>query len=217
MAGFASRRDAGRALAGRLAGRALGRPGDPVVVLGLARGGVPVAREVAEALGARLDVLVVRKLGVPSQPELAMGALAAGVRVLNEQVIARMGVTQAELDTVTARERQELDRRERSYRGGGQPAPLAGATVVLVDDGVATGASMRAAARAVRQRGASTVVIAVPVGAPDACDNLRPACDQLVCLLEPPQFEAVGQFFVDFGQVADEAVRDALQAPPGLP
>jgi predicted phosphoribosyltransferase len=187
---FADRRAAGAALGAAL--RDAGR-GSDCVVLGLPRGGVPVAAEVAGALGARLDVFVVRKLGVPGHEELAMGALASGgVRVLNESVLRQLSVPDEELEKVTQRERLELARREQAYRGGRAPLALEGRPVVLVDDGLATGSTMRAAVAAVRLHRPARVEVAVPVGADDACALLAADADEVLCLHAPRAFLAVG-------------------------
>jgi len=176
------------------------------VVLGLPRGGVVLGAEVALTLRAPLDVLVVRKLGHPRQPELGLGAIAEdGVRVLNEALVARLGVTDDELDAVTAVERAELDRRVALYRPGPRQ-PLTGATAVIVDDGLATGYTALAALRSARRCGASRTVLAVPVGAKEAVALLRPAVDELVCLVVPEVFGSVGQAYRTFGQVPDEEV-----------
>jgi predicted phosphoribosyltransferase len=205
---FTDRRDAGRALASRLSDYA-GRP--DVVVLGLPRGGVPVAREVARALGAPLDVLVVRKIGYPGNPELAIGAIAPGeVTVLSNDLIGELGVPREAVDAAIGREREELARRERAYRPGRPPLALAGKTVLLVDDGLATGATMRAAVAAVRALGPSSVVVAVPVASPQARDETAAAADGCVCVSVPPDFTAVGEWYADFGQTTDEEVRDLL-------
>ena len=204
---FRDRRDAGRALAEALADEASKHP----VVLGLARGGLPVAAEVAAALGAPLDVFVVRKLGVPWQPELAMGAIASGgVLVRNEEVLAGFAGAEEALETVRARETAELEARERRYRGGRAPLAVAGRHVIVVDDGLATGSSMLAAVRALRQAGAASVVVAVPVGPPDTCRRIAAACDRLVCLEQPAWFAAVGQWYEDFSQTEDEEVAALL-------
>jgi len=205
---FRDRRDAGRQLAPRfsmLAGR------EDLVVLGLARGGVPVAYEVAQALHAPLDVFVIRKLGVPGQPELAMGAIASGgICVLNREVLLRIPDADAILAEVTAIERRELERREIEYRGR-RPAPvLRGKTVMVVDDGLATGASMRAAVLALRQAKAARVIVAAPVGSTSACAKLAREADELVCLTAPTDFDAVGQVYGDFSQTTDEEVRSLL-------
>ena len=207
---FRDRREAGRVLAARLADY---RDRDDVVVLGLARGGLPVAFEVASALRAPLDVFVVRKLGVPQWPELAMGALAGGQVVLNDDVVARIGVDDDQLQAVIDRETAELQRRERAYRGDRPPVDLHGKTVLVVDDGIATGASMRAAVQAVRRSDPATIVVAVPVGPATACRRLTGDADAVVCASTPPAFDAVGQVFDDFHQVSDAEVRELLATP----
>lgn len=201
---FRDRADAGRALAAHL------QPVGDVVVLGLPRGGVPVAAEVASALAAPLDVLVVRKLGAPGRPELAVGALAGGVRVLNEDLVARLRVSEEHLARVTAVEQAELERREGTYRAGLPPLDLAGRTVVLVDDGLATGATVVAAVEAVRRHGPRRVVVAVPVGAPEACARVAEVADEVVCPRRPVDFRAVGAHYADFGQTGDDEVRRLL-------
>lgn len=205
---FRNRSQAGSLLGLQLAGRrADGKP----LVLGLARGGVVVAHELAIALGAQLDVLVVRKLGAPGQPELAMGAVASGGgRALNPTVIDRLGVSPAAVSEAARRELAELAQRERLYRGTRPAAELAGRAVILVDDGLATGASMRAAAAAVRAAGPARVTIAVPVGAPDTVADIRPTVDELVCLLQPDDFVAVGECYDEFDPVDDATVRRLL-------
>jgi putative phosphoribosyl transferase len=210
---FADRRDAGRALAERLA-RTLPDTGADVVVLGLPRGGVIVAAEVATALAAPLDVLVVRKLGLPWQPELAMGAIAAVgdavETVRTESVLAAVRVDEETFAAVRDEELVELRRREQAYRGDRPPLPLSGRAVVLVDDGLATGATMRAAVVAVRRSEPARVVVAVPVGSPSACAALAPDVDDLVCLAAPRGFRAVGQAYADFTATSDAEVRSAL-------
>ena len=209
---YRDRTDAGRRLAERL-GDYRGR-GD-VVVLALPRGGLPVAREVAEALGAPLDVIVVRKLGYPGQEELAMGAIASGgVRMINEDVVASLGVTERTLASVAATEQNELERRERMYRGDRPTAELAGRTVILVDDGLATGSSMQAAVQAVRAHSPARVVVAVPVAPAETCARLRTLVDEVVCLDTPEPFQAVGLWYEDFSQVTDADVRAILDASP---
>ena len=210
---FRDRRDAGRALAAAL-GDYAGR--DDVVVLALPRGGVPVAFEVAASLGAPRDVFVVRKLGVPWQEELAMGAIASGaaggapVRVLNDEVIAMYRVSAADVEAVTEVERRELARRERAYRGDRPAADVRGKTVILVDDGLATGATMRAAVAALRQEGPARVVVAVPISAPEACDAFRAVADDIVCARTPEPFLAVGLWYDDFTQTEDAEVHALL-------
>lgn len=207
---FLDRRDAGRVLAARLA-RYAGR--DDAVVLGLARGGVPVAYEVARALDVPLDVLTVRKLGVPGREEVAMGAIATGdVRVLNAEIVATSRVDADELAAVTVRERAELARRERTYRAGRPPRDVAGRTAIVVDDGLATGATMLAAIRAVRRRGARTIVAAVPVGAPDVCARVGARADVVVCARTPVPLTAVGRWYEDFAQTTDDELRRLLVA-----
>ncbi|WP_406230396.1 phosphoribosyltransferase family protein [Nocardia sp. NBC_01009] len=205
---FLDRHDAGRRLAARL--RQL--HDTDAVVLGLLRGGVPVAFEVARVLGAPLDVIVVRKLGVPHQPELAFGAIGeAGVQVLNEPVIEGAGVTTAEMSAVEDREREELRSRGERYRRERPRIPLAGRTVIIVDDGVATGATARAACQMVRAQGAARIVLAVPVGAPDALAGLSKEADEVICLEQPSRFHAVGQWYYRFGQTSDSEVTELLR------
>jgi putative phosphoribosyl transferase len=206
---FADRRDAGRALAAELRAYA-GRP--DVLVLALPRGGVPVAYQIAEALAAPLDLFLVRKLGTPGHEELAMGALASGgVRVLNDDVVQWYRIPEAVIDAVAAREQQELERRELAYREGRAPAPIAGRIVILVDDGLATGSTMRAAVEAVRQRQPAKVIVAVPVGSPETCRDFRAIADEVVCARMPEPFSAVGQWYGDFSQTSDEEVRELLR------
>lgn len=206
MAGFRDRTDAGRRLAEHLAAWR----GPDVVVLGLPRGGVPVAAEVASALGAPLDVIVVRKLGIPYQPEVAMGAIGeGGVRVLDEALVARAGVTATEVDAVERRERATLEARVERFRSGRERLDLIGRTAIIVDDGIATGATATAAARVARQLGAARVVVAAPVGGPDAADRVHDA-DEVICLLQPPGFHAVGSYYRDFGQTSDDEVAALL-------
>jgi predicted phosphoribosyltransferase len=184
---------------------------DGVLVLGLARGGVPVGWEVASALHAELDVFLVRKLGVPQWPELAMGALASGGGVvMNENVLSSLAIDDDQVRAVIDRETAELQRREQAYRGGRPVADPRGKTVILVDDGIATGASMLAAVRAVRAAGPESIIVAVPVGPPSACQELLEEADDVVCASMPPDFEAVGQVYVDFHQVDDDEVRELL-------
>ncbi len=207
---FADRRAAGRALATALVAAA-GRP--DLLVLGLPRGGVPVAYEVARALDTALDVFLVRKLGVPGHEELAMGAIATGgVRVVNEEVVAGWFIPAAALDRVAAAEGQELERQEHRYRDGRPPPDLTGRTVILVDDGLATGSTMRAAARAVRAQAPRAVIIAVPVAPSSTVAVLRPLADEVVCLITPHPFFAVGCWYEDFSQTPDENVSALLTA-----
>ena len=204
---FADRAEAGRALAEELSQRAYVEP----VVLGLPRGGVPVAAPVAAALDAPLDVAVVRKLGAPGHPELAVGAVGpGGVRVLNDDVVRALGIDERALAAVTARERDELRRREQTYRGDRPAAQVRGRTAVLVDDGLATGATMLAAVRLVQVAGAERVVVAVPLGAAASCGRLAEAADEVVCLHRPEPFLAVGRHYRDFHQTTDDEVRALL-------
>jgi predicted phosphoribosyltransferase len=205
---FRDRHDAGRRLASMLdeyAGR------DDVIVLALPRGGVPVGAEVANALRAPLDVFLVRKLGVPGREELAMGAIASGgVRVLNPDVVDQLQIPVKWIDVVAAREGEELARREARYRDG-RPAPdVRGKTVILVDDGLATGASMKAAVIALRDQGPGRIVVAVPVGAGETCQELGALADEVVCAVTPDPFYAVGSWYLDFDQTTDEEVRELL-------
>jgi predicted phosphoribosyltransferase len=196
-----------------LASRLLRYRGRPdVVVLGLPRGGVPVAFEIAQALGAPLDVFVVRKIGMPGHAEFAIGAIASGgVQVLSEDVIRAYGVPRAAVEAVAERERAELERREREYRGGRPLLDLHGRTVILVDDGLATGSTMRAAVEAVRALGPARIVVAVPVGAPDTCAALAHIADEVVCARMPEPFAAVGLWYSDFSQTTDEEVHALLR------
>jgi putative phosphoribosyl transferase len=186
---------------------------DDVIVLGAPRGGVPVAFEVATALRAPLDVFVLRKLGVPGREEFAFGAIASGgVRILERNTVEGLGITELDIELVTRAEKQELERRERAYRGGRPPLDVSGLTVILVDDGIATGASMRAAIRALRQMKPARIVIAVPVAPPSTCNRLQFEVDELVCLEMPEPFYGVGQFYGDFAQVSDEEVKELLDS-----
>jgi putative phosphoribosyl transferase len=205
---FADRHEAGRVLASHLMSYS-GR--DDVVVLALPRGGVPVGFEVAAALGAPLDVFLVRKLGVPGHEELAMGAIASGgVRVLNEQVVQGLRISPAQIDEVAAVEQTELERREHVYRGERALPDMRGKTGILVDDGLATGATMRAAAVALRRLGPAKVVVAVPAAAPETCEDFRHEVDEIVCARTPQPFYAVGAWYEDFSPTTDQEVRELL-------
>ncbi len=206
---FQNRIEAGRALAAQVKSSVT----EPdVVVLALPRGGVPVGFEVARALHAPLDVFLVRKLGMPGEEELAVGAIASGgTRVLNRDLIDYLHVPENVIEQITERERPELERRERFYREDRAPLAVAGRTVVLVDDGLATGASMLAAARALHPQGARRIVIAVPVAAPQTCDEFRSEVDQIICLETPYPFRAVGIWYEDFAQTTDDDVRKLLE------
>jgi putative phosphoribosyl transferase len=205
---FPNRAEAGRRLAERLTHY---RGRDDAIVLGLPRGGVPVAYEVARRLGLPLDVFVVRKLGVPGYEELAMGAIASGnVSVLNEDVMRAVPNSAALLELVLVQEKLELARREALYRQGRPALDLRGRVIILVDDGLATGATMRAAAGALRKQDAAKIVVAVPVGAPETCRELEAEVDELICAFAPEFFHGVGQFYEDFSQTADEEVRETL-------
>jgi len=208
---FRDRHEAGRALAEELTAY---RGQDGLLVLGLARCGVPVGWEIASALQAELDVFLVRKLGVPRWSELAMGALASGGGVvMNDNVVSSLHITDEQVRDVIASETVELARRERAYRGGRPLADPHGKIVILVDDGIATGASMLAAVRAVRAAGPQSIVAAVPVGPQSACRELAREADDVVCATMPPGFEAVGQVYGDFHQVSDDEVRELLATP----
>jgi putative phosphoribosyl transferase len=212
-AGFRDRREAGQRLAAQLTAYA-GR--EDVLVLGLPRGGVPVAYEVARALHAPLDVLLVRKLGLPGHEELAMGAIAAGgVQVLNEAVVDELGIPDRIIDAVAAREQPELARRERAYRADQPPIDMHGKTVILVDDGLATGMTMRAAITAVRQQGSTQLVVAVPVMAWESCDAFRALADALVWVIAPEPLVAVGPWYEDFAPTTDAEVCDLLARAAG--
>ena len=205
---FANRTEAGRLLAEKLIKYA---DRDDVIVLGLPRGGVPVAFEVAQRLGAPLDVFTVRKLGVPGFEELAAGAIASGgVRVLNQDVMRSIPHADEAIDAVTIRETAELQRREQIYREGRTAPQLRARIGILVDDGLATGATMRAAVKALRQSGAAKIVVAVPVGPPDTCRAIEQEADETICLSTPEFFQAVGQYYEDFSQTSDEDVRELL-------
>jgi len=220
---FRNRSDAGRRLANRLQFLS----GEDVVVLGLPRGGVPVAAAVARALGAPLDVILVRKLGVPAQPELGLGAIGeSGARVINQEVVRYAHVSEAQIAQVEAKERAELQRRAQRFRGDAPHVPLAGRTAVIVDDGIATGSTARAACQVARALGAAAVVLAVPVAPPSADRALRGDADEVICLEMPDRFLAIGEWYEDFAQTSDEEVVALLraahagpgaQAGPGAP
>jgi predicted phosphoribosyltransferase len=211
QARFSDRAEAGRELAAALPRYARR---EDVVVLALPRGGVPVAFEVARELEVPLDVFVVRKLGLPEQPELAMGAIASGgVRVLNDEVVKAAAVPPETIEEVAAREHEELARRERAYRGE-RPAPrVEGKTVILVDDGLATGSSMRAAVRALREQRPAQIVVAVPIAPPATCEELGGEADEVVCVHTPEPFLAIGAWYEDFPQVSDDEIRGLLAQP----
>ncbi len=209
---FLDRSDAGR----RLADRMLHLRGEDVVVLGLPRGGVPVAAEVARALGAPLDVIVVRKLGVPVQPELGMGAIGEGdVRIINPEVVAITRVTDDEIAAVEKRERAELERRARCFRGDRSRTPLTGRTAIIIDDGIATGSTARAACQVARAQGAMRVMLAVPVAPPSACITLAADADEVICLETPRHFLAIGEWYEDFSQTSDDEVVSLLRHAAG--
>jgi putative phosphoribosyl transferase len=206
---YRDRSEAGKHLAAKLANYA---NRDDVLVLALPRGGVPVAFEVAKALHAPLDIFLVRKLGVPGHEELAMGAIATGgVRVLNQDIVDYLGIPEDVIDAVAADELQELERRERAYRGNRSEPDVRGKTVILVDDGLATGSTMRAAAAALRQQKPERIVVAVPVSAPQTCNEYRMGVDEIVCANTPEPFFGVGQWYQDFSQTTDEEVRELLE------
>lgn len=205
---FHDRIAAGRALAAALDAY---RDRRDVLVLALPRGGVPVATEVAAALGADIDLIIVRKLGVPGHSELAMGAIASGgIRVLNQHIISSLGIRDSEIEEVAKNEARELERREHAYRGVRPRPAIKGKCVILVDDGVATGATMRAAIEALRHQKPERIVVAVPVAPPDTVSRLRGEADEVVCLTSPETFWAIGQWYIEFPQLPDEAVREGL-------
>lgn len=205
---FRDRSEAGRLLGAELLAR---KPAPNAIILALPRGGVPVGAEVSDALKAPLDVVVVRKLGVPWQPELAMGAMAGGIRVLDSQLIRYLRISDEEVEAVVAREAAEIERRERLYRGGRRAPDLRNRIVILVDDGLATGSTMVAAARFVRSMHPERLIIAVPVGSAQACSRLKGEADQCICLAVPEPFYAVGEWYTDFRQVDDADVREILK------
>ncbi len=205
---FRDRREAGRLLAAKLAAYS-DRP--DVIVLALPRGGVPVAYEVSRALDAPLDIFLVRKLGVPGREELAMGAVATGgVRVLNDEVVRALQIPDHVIESVAAKEQKELERRERVYRGGRPSPDLPGRIVILVDDGLATGATMHAAVQAVAQQKPARIIVAVPTAPPETCDEFRAEVDEVICAITPEPFRAVGLWYEDFSQTTDEEIRDLL-------
>lgn len=210
--GFRDRREAGRLLGERLSHLA----DKDVLVLALPRGGVPVAYEVAQALRAPMDVYVVRKLGVPGHEELAMGAIAPrAVRILNEEIVRRARVSRDEIEQVAARENKELDRRSRLYRGDRTLPDMEGRTIVAVDDGLATGSTMKAAVAALRTERAARVLVAVPVGATEVCQELEREADEVVCLMTPDHMGAISLFYADFSQTSDDEVRSLLSETQG--
>jgi putative phosphoribosyl transferase len=210
MTAFRDRRDAGQKLAQRL----IAYEGDPsVVVLGLARGGVPIAYEIARRLRVPLDVLVVRKLGVPGHPEFAMGAIASGeLEVIDAEVVRSLHVSTAELEETRARERAELARREKTFRAGRPPADVTGRTVILVDDGLATGSSMKVAITALRTRHPERIIAAVPIAPPETCLAMHELADDVICLITPKHMYAVGLWYEDFAQTGDDEVHALLAA-----
>jgi putative phosphoribosyl transferase len=205
---FLDRAEAGRVLAKRLKAYENHRN---VLVLGIPRGGVPVAFEVAAELHAPFDVFIVRKLGVPGREELAFGAIASGgIRFLDTEIVEAVGISESEIELITARERQELERRERAYRGGRAPLAVEGQTVILVDDGIATGSSMQVAITALRQMKPFRLVVAAPVAPVSTCRRLRREVDDLICVHMPTSFYAIGEFYENFSQVSDQRVTDLL-------
>ncbi len=210
---FLDRTDAGRELAILVQRAVRARDVRDVVVLALPRGGVPVAAQVANELHAPLDILVVRKIGLPANPEVAVGAIGPeGVVVLDHDFMRRFGLAPHDIESVIARERAELERREHTYRAGYAAVPIAGRNVIIVDDGLATGASMSVAVSAVREQGAAVITVAVPVAAPSAANRLSAQADAVISILTPPHFRAVGEWYDDFSQTSDEEVRLCLQA-----
>lgn len=209
---YRNRQEAGKYLAEHLAAY---RDRDDVIVLALPRGGVPIGYEVAKALHAPLDVFIVRKIGMPGAEEFAIGAIASGgVRLLDEDLIARYGVSRAAVDAVIAAEERELERREQQYRGDRRLPDLTGKTVILVDDGLATGSTMRAAVAALRREGAARIVVGVPVAAPETCQLLEHEVDDIVCAVTPQPFHAVGLWYADFSQTSDGEVHALLERAP---
>lgn len=205
---FADRNEAGQLLADEFARRKIGHQG---VVLALTRGGVPIGFPIAERLHLPLDVIVARKIGVPWEPELAIGAIAGSVRILDRRAIAQLGVEDKEVEAVIAREQAEKTRRERAYREGRTPTPLEDQTVLIVDDGLATGSTMLAAVRYARERKPAKIIVGVPVGSKQACELIYDEADDLICLAVPERFRAVGEWYRDFSQVEDSEVRSLLR------
>lgn len=205
---FQDRREAGRLLAAKLESHT----GDPsLLVLALPRGGVPVGYEVALALNTPLDVFLVCKLGAPGYEELALGAISSGgTRILNHEVIQHLGISERMIEAITSEKLQELERREKRFRGEREPAPIEGRTIILTDDGLATGASMRAAARALKTKRPKSIIVAVPIGSADTCNQIRAEADEVVCAMTPEPFYAVGAWYSDFMQIPDEEVRSLL-------
>ena len=209
---FKDRADAGRKLAARLTRYADRKD---VLVLALPRGGVPVAYEVAKELRAPLDIFLVRKLGVPGYEELAMGAIATGgVRVVNEDVVRYLNIPDEVIDAVAANQQRELERRERAYRDNRPPPDVKGCIAILIDDGLATGSTMRAAAAALRKQGPARIVVAVPVSSRETCNEFRSEVDEIVCAVTPEPFRGVGLWYEDFSQTTDEEVRELLEREP---
>lgn len=212
---YRNRAEAGKLLAAHLASY---RDRDDLLVLALPRGGVPVAFEVAKALHAPLDIFLVRKLGVPGHEELAMGAIATGgVRVLNDDVVDYLEIPSGVIDSIAAIELKELERRDRAYRGVRREPEIRGKTIILIDDGLATGSTMRAAASALRQQEPVRIVVAVPVSAPQTCDEYRMGVDEIICAITPEPFYGVGRWYRDFSQTTDEEVRDLLERSRSKP
>ena len=212
LPGFKGRQEAGRLLASFLLGMV---DEEEAIILALPRGGVPVAAEISKVLGKPFDVLIVRKLGVPGHEEFAMGAIAAGgVRVLDENIVSQLGLSRSEVDSVIQRETRELERREHLYRGTLDRPDVAGRTVIVVDDGVATGSTMSAAIRLLRGRQVERIIVAVPVAPRDTVERLREEADEVVVALEPEPFGAVGQWYEDFSQTSDDEVQALLRGGP---
>jgi putative phosphoribosyl transferase len=210
---FRDRTDAGKYLATKLLSY---KDRQDVLVLALPRGGVPVAFEVAQVLRVPLDIFLVRKLGVPGHEELAMGAISTGgVRVLNEDTVDYLNIPEHIIDSIAAEELKELKRRERAYRGNRPEPDVKGKTVILIDDGLATGSTVRAAAQALRQQQPARIIVAVPVAAPETCDEYRIGVDEIICAVTPEPFVGVGMWYLDFSQTTDEEVRDLLERARG--